>query len=501
MRKINLIFIVLSFSNNASSQNVGIGTSAPSQKLEVNGAIKIGTSTDNSPGSIRYNNGNFEGNNGSNWTSISLPPGSIVLSETQVNTPLTNAGFSLIGKTNNSFAGYGAEGAWTPIPLVDITDVTNIANTGSAYSGKKFMIWGGYYNGSTSPTSGFRNWGYIFDSTSNSWTTSNTTGAPAPRQSHFMATMPGNRFLIFGGNANPPSGGALRYNDGAIYNPATNTWSNLFSTTGAPSTVSMANPRYALDTVTNRLYVYIYYLSTPYLFYYNISSNTWTSLSTVNSPNTTAMGNSVWMGNPVNKWMFWGGNDPTPSANGAIYNPATNSWETMSAPPAFVTAVAAPAMHWTGTEVIIYGGRIPGLDNFSNQALKYNPVTNTWTQLASLNLPSPRFGHSTVYGDGKLFLWGGFEKQLDNSYVKVNSGAYYNLSQNSWHEIPATSGSPDPRANSRIAWTGTEMLIWGGSSESGREGALSGARYSPTVAGGVGFGGYQSKTYYLFMKM
>lgn len=59
------------------------------------------------------------------------------------------------------------------------------------------------------------------------------------------------------------------------------------------------------------------------------------------------------------------------------------------------------------------------------------------------------------------FFMGRFEKQLDNSYVKVNSGAYCNLSQNSWHEIPATSRTFDPRANSRIAWTGTEMLIWG----------------------------------------
>lgn len=501
MKRICTSLIIVFLSLNALAQNVGIGTSSPAQKLEVNGAIKIGTGSANAPGSLRYNNGNFEGNNGSNWSAIGLPTGAIVLSETQENASLSNAGFTLIGKTLYNFAGYGASGAWTPIPMVNITDVVGIANNGSVYTGKKIILWGGYHNGTTTPTSGYRNWGYVFDSTSNAWTTTNTTGAPAARSRHFMATMSGNRMLVFGGNANPPAGGAVPYNDGAIYNPATDTWSSLFSTTGAPSAISLGNARFALDTISNRLYTYSYYLSTPYLYFYNISSNTWTALSTVNAPNASAIGNSVWMGSPVNKWMFWGGSDPTPSSAGAIYNPATNSWTTMTAPPAFVIPVAAPAMVWTGTDVIIYGGRLPGTDVFSNQALRYNPVSNTWTQLATLNEPSPRFGHATVYGDGKFFLWGGFEKQQDNSYVKVNSGAYYDLTQNTWNEIPATSGSPDERANSKIAWTGYEMLIWGGSSESGREGALSGGRYSSSVASGTGFGGFQTKTYYLFMKM
>ena len=46
------------------AQNVGIGTTTPEQKLDVNGAIKIGTSATNQPGTIRYNGGNFEGGTG-----------------------------------------------------------------------------------------------------------------------------------------------------------------------------------------------------------------------------------------------------------------------------------------------------------------------------------------------------------------------------------------------------------------------------------------------------
>lgn len=61
----------------ANAQNVGIGTTNPSQKLEVNGGIKIGTTTNNVPGTIRWNEtkNDFEGYNGSSWVSLTNAKG------------------------------------------------------------------------------------------------------------------------------------------------------------------------------------------------------------------------------------------------------------------------------------------------------------------------------------------------------------------------------------------------------------------------------------------
>ncbi|PKM98771.1 MAG: hypothetical protein CVU79_01625 [Elusimicrobia bacterium HGW-Elusimicrobia-3] len=50
--------------------NVGIGTALPLQRLDVNGAVRVGDSALNVPGSIRYNGASFEGYNGSNWVTL-----------------------------------------------------------------------------------------------------------------------------------------------------------------------------------------------------------------------------------------------------------------------------------------------------------------------------------------------------------------------------------------------------------------------------------------------
>ena len=52
------------------SQNVGIGTDVPNQKLEVNGAIQIGNTAQTGDGSIRFNNNDFEGYKNGRWNSF-----------------------------------------------------------------------------------------------------------------------------------------------------------------------------------------------------------------------------------------------------------------------------------------------------------------------------------------------------------------------------------------------------------------------------------------------
>jgi|GEM_PF-589740 len=47
--------------------NVGIATTSPQQKLDVNGAINIGTTDTGTAGAMRYNLGAFEGHDGNSW--------------------------------------------------------------------------------------------------------------------------------------------------------------------------------------------------------------------------------------------------------------------------------------------------------------------------------------------------------------------------------------------------------------------------------------------------
>jgi len=52
------------------SGNVGIGTSTPGQKLEVDGAVEIGNTSTNSSGTIRYNGTNFQGHHNGIWRNL-----------------------------------------------------------------------------------------------------------------------------------------------------------------------------------------------------------------------------------------------------------------------------------------------------------------------------------------------------------------------------------------------------------------------------------------------
>ncbi|MEZ4958240.1 MAG: tail fiber domain-containing protein [Saprospiraceae bacterium] len=50
--------------------NVGIGATNPAEKLEVNGAIKLGSTTSSNAGSMRWTGSDFEGFDGSAWKSL-----------------------------------------------------------------------------------------------------------------------------------------------------------------------------------------------------------------------------------------------------------------------------------------------------------------------------------------------------------------------------------------------------------------------------------------------
>jgi hypothetical protein len=73
MNKISFsILIMLSATNLSISQNVGIGTNTPTEKLDVNGGIKIGNTNNTAKGTIRWNESknDFEGYNGTAWVSL-----------------------------------------------------------------------------------------------------------------------------------------------------------------------------------------------------------------------------------------------------------------------------------------------------------------------------------------------------------------------------------------------------------------------------------------------
>lgn len=100
-----------------AQNNVGVDVSSPTQKLDVNGAIRIGTTSNNVAGSIRYTGSDFQGYHGGQWVSLMTPAG--LLSETLLN------GRIFVGNASNVAAGVPMSGDATIINTGAITISNN----------------------------------------------------------------------------------------------------------------------------------------------------------------------------------------------------------------------------------------------------------------------------------------------------------------------------------------------------------------------------------------
>lgn len=280
------------------------------------------------------------------------------------------------------------------------------------WTGKEMIVWGGDTGSST-------NQGACFDPMSDTWTrTTSTVGAPPPRLGH-AATWTGSRMFVWGGRDSSFN----IFNDGYLYDPATDTWSGPISTTGAPT--------------------------------------------------ARVLPTAVWTGTEV---IVWGGetNGPIYFNDGSAYNPVTNSWRPISTVNAPTPRTDFTAV-WTGTEMIVFGG----YDGSSrvNTGGRYNPQLNAWgTPPSTVGAPPPVSADGSGWDGIEMIVWGG----IQNDVEITNVGARYNPATDSWQAV-TTNGAPTPRRSNKAVWAGSDFITWGGYSPS--EGLInSGKRYRPPIS-------------------
>jgi len=115
---------------------------------------------------------------------------------------------------------------------------------------------------------------------------------------------------------------------------------------------------------------------------------------------------------------------------------------------------------WTGTEMIVWGGT-DGLD-LLNSGGRYDPATDTWTATSvGTGCPSPRSGHTAVWTGSAMIVWGG-AGTFDFGAELENSGGAYDPDQETWTPTPTGENCPPPRSDHTAVWTGSEMIVWGG---------------------------------------
>jgi len=395
---------------------------------------------------------------GDTWTAVSA-----------VNAPSPRAGHTAVWTDEEMIVWGGAAAGSTSTggrydPDGDSWQPTSTIGAPSArtdhvgvWDGAEMIVWGG---GSIT--------GGRYDPATDGWTPTTDGYRPDGRTDH-TAVWTGAEMIVWGGAGNEQGGVEPERNTGARYDPATAAWTAT-STTGAPS----ARRGHSAVWTGQEMVVWggESVSGADQQFdtgaRYDPGSDSWQPTTTTAAPSARAGHTAVWTGTEM---VVWGGRWPTPTATGARYEPATDQWTPMT-----VTGAPSPREShtaiWTGEEMIVWGSSGTGGHNLDGG--RYTPGDDAWAPLPVWPLANAAtYEHSAVWTGSEMIVWGGYDPPDE-----VSTGARYSPATNAWTPL-ATASAPAARQEHAAVWDGAEMIVWGG-----RDGGAllgSGGRYDPVL--------------------
>ena len=336
---------------------------------------------------------------------------------------------------------------WTATTTVNAPEARETRT--AVWTGSEMIIWGG---GNSNP--GGLNTGGRYNPALDTWTATNTTNAPEGRGSQ-STVWTGSELIIWGG-----FNGTVLLNTGGRYNPITDSWTPT-STTNAPA----ARAQHSAVWTGSEMIIWgglgcglNCNLNTGGR--YNPGTDSWTTTSTVNAPSARWDHRAVWTGSEM---IVWGGSDSMNYLHtGGRYSPATDSWMPTSLVSVAPGRIANTAV-WSGSEMIVWGG-VDETFNDCNTGGRYNPAADSWTATTINNVPSPRDSHTAVLTGTEMIIWGG---AFCCPGISLNTGGRYNLGTDNWRPT-STANAPMARQYHSAVWTGTEMVVWAGSTTQAR---------------------------------
>ncbi len=312
--------------------------------------------------------------------------------------------------------------------------------------------------------------GALYHPEQDSWTTTSPAGAPSRRKyaSHLWA---GDRLLVWGGR--DPAGQTTDCQDGHVYLAGSDTWQSM-SVMGSP-----AGCRMLMSIVWTGSLVVAWGGETPRLepsdeevqfddgARYEPEGDVWRPMSHDGAPSKRLRPVTLWTGS---RMIVWAGCQnakvSSPCYNdGALYDPSSDTWSPMSGEGAPLARID-PASVWTGTEMVVWGGRRCGDGGDTcDDGFAYNPETNRWRGLSlgspsgSAAVPSSR---RAAWTGRYMFVAGGPTEGA--IYYHENAGLY-NPEDDTWHNVatifPSADQPYDYFRDPAVVWTGKEVIVWG----------------------------------------
>ncbi len=180
---------------------------------------------------------------------------------------------------------------------------------------------------------------------------------------------------------------------------------------------------------------------------FNPSANAWLML-----PKAPAgEGFAAWTGREL---IGWGGGCCGDAWDGgSAYDPAANSWRTLSRSP--LAPSQGPIGAWTGHELLlVVSGRSPEDKPYPTRLARtaaYDPATDTWTRLAAPPADALRYGGRAAWDGRELIVIG-------NRSARSHVALAYDRATNRWRRLARPPQGLTPES---AFWTGRRLLVLG----------------------------------------
>ncbi len=377
------------------------------------------------------------------------------------------AGGGGAGMGGGGSPGPGPDGPGSWQPMTQTGAPSRRVFHGSAWNGNHLAIFGGE-NGNGVPVAD----GALYEPVGDVWLPLPTANGPSARRWP-ACVWAGSELFVWGGDGSADST-ALR-GDGARYQPLNGrgTWAPT-PADGAPG----ARIQHTVVWTGSEVLLWGGFTNLPALgplddgARYRPGDPSFTPIPGGQGPEKRMDHSAVWTDSEM---IVWGGHDGlrTPYDSGGIFTPSSGAWRPTTKASAPTPRLGHVAV-WTGSEMIVWGGQALGIGDGLGTGGAYDPTTDRWRILPTEGAPSPRVYTSAAWTGSEMIVWGGaIEVPTRRTF---GDGARYRPAEDRWLPL-ATDGAPAGRTYASIVWTRSELIVWGGLAEGGA--VADGARWRP----------------------
>jgi hypothetical protein len=182
---------------------------------------------------------------------------------------------------------------------------------------------------------------------------------------------------------------------------------------------------------------------------WNGARKAWVAVKTERPPSPRSHYAVALAGGKFLVWGGWASKLAGVLGDGAVLDLSRKSWKKMSAAGAPSPRLQPTAVAWTGSRLLVWGGRQATAAPYSSRTLgdgaQYDPAADRWTPISSVDAPSPRIEATVAWTGRKLVVVGG---AAEIGGAPLHDGGIYDPAKNTWTRLGAPPGDVElPRGN------------------------------------------------------